>query len=98
MPQAYEIVEHDYDVVILGAGGAGLRAALGMASSGLKVACVTKVFPTRSHDGPRDDEHWLKHTLCWLDDDGKTPLDYRPVHLQPMSNDVASISPKERVY
>jgi succinate dehydrogenase / fumarate reductase flavoprotein subunit len=49
MPQAYEIIEHDYDVVILGAGGAGLRAALGMASSGLKVACVTKVFPTRSH-------------------------------------------------
>jgi succinate dehydrogenase / fumarate reductase, flavoprotein subunit len=49
MTQAYEIVEHSYDVVIVGAGGAGLRAALGMASSGLKTACVTKVFPTRSH-------------------------------------------------
>ncbi|HEY6336844.1 MAG TPA: FAD-binding protein, partial [Alphaproteobacteria bacterium] len=47
--QAYEIIEHSYDVVIVGAGGAGLRAALGMASSGLKTACVTKVFPTRSH-------------------------------------------------
>jgi succinate dehydrogenase / fumarate reductase flavoprotein subunit len=46
---AYEIVEHSYDVVIVGAGGAGLRAALGMAASGLNTACVTKVFPTRSH-------------------------------------------------
>ncbi len=49
MAEAYEIIEHSYDVVIVGAGGAGLRAALGMASSGLKTACVTKVFPTRSH-------------------------------------------------
>lgn len=49
MVAPYEIVEHEYDVLIVGAGGAGLRAALGMASSGLKTACVTKVFPTRSH-------------------------------------------------
>ncbi|MEI9924157.1 MAG: succinate dehydrogenase flavoprotein subunit [Bradyrhizobium sp.] len=49
MTRAYEIIEHSYDVVIIGAGGAGLRAALGMAASGLKTACVTKVFPTRSH-------------------------------------------------
>ena len=49
MTQAYEIIEHRYDVVIVGAGGAGLRGALGMASSGLSTACVTKVFPTRSH-------------------------------------------------
>jgi succinate dehydrogenase / fumarate reductase flavoprotein subunit len=49
MTKAYEIVEHSYDVVIVGAGGAGLRAALGMAASGLRTACVTKVFPTRSH-------------------------------------------------
>jgi succinate dehydrogenase flavoprotein subunit len=49
MTSAYEIIEHSYDVVIVGAGGAGLRAALGMASSGLRTACVTKVFPTRSH-------------------------------------------------
>jgi succinate dehydrogenase / fumarate reductase, flavoprotein subunit len=49
MTEAYEIIDHDYDVVIVGAGGAGLRAALGMAASGLKTACVTKVFPTRSH-------------------------------------------------
>jgi len=49
MAQAYAIVEHAYDVVIVGAGGAGMRAALGMAAAGLRTACVTKVFPTRSH-------------------------------------------------
>jgi succinate dehydrogenase / fumarate reductase flavoprotein subunit len=49
MTEAYEIVEHIYDVVIVGAGGAGMRAALGMASSGLRTACISKVFPTRSH-------------------------------------------------
>jgi succinate dehydrogenase / fumarate reductase flavoprotein subunit len=46
---SYEIVEHEYDVVVVGAGGAGLRAAFGMAKEGLSTACVTKVFPTRSH-------------------------------------------------
>jgi len=46
---AYEIIDHHYDVVVVGAGGAGLRATLGMAEQGLKTACVTKVFPTRSH-------------------------------------------------
>ena len=46
----------------------------------------------------RDDQNWLKHTLAWLDDDGTVRLDYRPVHLQPLSNEVASIPPKERVY
>jgi succinate dehydrogenase / fumarate reductase flavoprotein subunit len=47
--QAYEIVDHTHDVVVVGAGGAGLRATLGLAEAGLKTACVTKVFPTRSH-------------------------------------------------
>ena len=46
---AYEIIDHTYDVVVLGAGGAGLRATFGMALKGLRTACVTKVFPTRSH-------------------------------------------------
>jgi len=47
--KAYPIVDHQYDVVVVGAGGAGLRATLGCAEAGLKTACVTKVFPTRSH-------------------------------------------------
>jgi succinate dehydrogenase / fumarate reductase flavoprotein subunit len=45
----YNFVDHTYDVVVVGAGGSGLRAALGCAEAGLKTACVTKVFPTRSH-------------------------------------------------
>jgi succinate dehydrogenase / fumarate reductase, flavoprotein subunit len=49
MTQAYPYEVHDYDVVVVGAGGAGLRATLGMAEQGLRTACVTKVFPTRSH-------------------------------------------------
>jgi succinate dehydrogenase / fumarate reductase, flavoprotein subunit len=46
---SYKIIDHKYDVVVVGAGGAGLRATFGMAQKGLKTACVTKVFPTRSH-------------------------------------------------
>jgi succinate dehydrogenase / fumarate reductase flavoprotein subunit len=46
---AYQFVDHTYDVVVVGAGGAGLRATLGLAQAGLATACVTKVFPTRSH-------------------------------------------------
>ncbi|WP_108820623.1 succinate dehydrogenase flavoprotein subunit [Pseudovibrio sp. Alg231-02] len=47
--KAYEFVDHKFDVVVVGAGGAGLRATLGMAEQGLKTACISKVFPTRSH-------------------------------------------------
>jgi succinate dehydrogenase / fumarate reductase flavoprotein subunit len=46
---AYEWIDHKFDVVVVGAGGSGLRAALGCAQAGLKTACITKVFPTRSH-------------------------------------------------
>jgi succinate dehydrogenase / fumarate reductase, flavoprotein subunit len=46
---AYDFVDHTYDVVVVGAGGAGLRATLGLAEAGLSTACITKVFPTRSH-------------------------------------------------
>jgi len=49
MSQAYPLVTHTYDTVVVGAGGAGLRATLGLAARGLKTACITKVFPTRSH-------------------------------------------------
>jgi succinate dehydrogenase / fumarate reductase flavoprotein subunit len=47
--RAYNIVDHTYDVVVVGAGGSGLRATFGMGAAGLKTACITKVFPTRSH-------------------------------------------------
>jgi succinate dehydrogenase / fumarate reductase flavoprotein subunit len=49
MTQAYQVEHHNYDVVVIGAGGAGLRAALGLAEAGLRTACISKVFPTRSH-------------------------------------------------
>jgi succinate dehydrogenase / fumarate reductase, flavoprotein subunit len=47
--EAYKIQQHKYDVIVVGAGGAGLRATFGLAEKGLKAACITKVFPTRSH-------------------------------------------------
>src|SRR5882724_4054124 len=47
--KAYPFVDHQYDVVVVGAGGAGLRATFGMAEKGLKTACISKVYPTRSH-------------------------------------------------
>jgi len=49
MSSEYKIIDHAYDVVVVGAGGAGLRATFGMAEQGLSTACITKVFPTRSH-------------------------------------------------
>ncbi|PID60931.1 MAG: succinate dehydrogenase flavoprotein subunit [Gammaproteobacteria bacterium] len=72
MTDAYKVIDHTYDVVIVGAGGAGLRATLGMAAEGLSTACVTKVFPTRSHTvaaqggmsaslGNMGDDHWSWH-------------------------------------
>ena len=47
--KAYTIVDHTFDVVVVGAGGAGLRATVGCSQAGLRTACITKVFPTRSH-------------------------------------------------
>ncbi len=72
MTKAYKVINHAYDVVIVGAGGAGLRATLGMAAQGLSTACVTKVFPTRSHTvaaqggmsaalGNMGEDHWTWH-------------------------------------
>lgn len=72
MTNAYKIIDHQYDVIVVGAGGAGLRATLGMAAQGLSTACVTKVFPTRSHTvaaqggmsaalGNMGEDHWTWH-------------------------------------
>ena len=47
--RTYNIIDHEYDVLVVGAGGSGLRAAVGLSESGLKTACISKVFPTRSH-------------------------------------------------
>jgi succinate dehydrogenase / fumarate reductase flavoprotein subunit len=69
---AYQIVDHSYDVVVVGAGGSGLRATMGAANAGLKTACITKVFPTRSHTvaaqggiaaalGNMGPDHWTWH-------------------------------------
>ena len=49
MNKTYEIIDHYHDVVVIGAGGSGLRSAIGLAEKGLNIACITKVFPTRSH-------------------------------------------------
>ena len=72
MPAAYKIIDHTYDAVVVGAGGSGLRATMGIAESGLKTACITKVFPTRSHTvaaqggiaaslGNNSPDHWSWH-------------------------------------
>jgi succinate dehydrogenase / fumarate reductase flavoprotein subunit len=69
---AYKIIDHQYDVIVVGAGGSGLRATMGAAQGGLKTACVTKVFPTRSHTvaaqggisaslGNMGPDHWTWH-------------------------------------
>ena len=72
MSDAYKIIDHVYDAVVVGAGGSGLRATMGIAEQGLKTACVTKVFPTRSHTvaaqggiaaslGNNTPDHWTWH-------------------------------------
>jgi succinate dehydrogenase / fumarate reductase flavoprotein subunit len=70
--QSYELIDHTYDVVVVGAGGSGLRTSLGLGEKGLKAACITKLFPTRSHTvaaqggiaaalGNMGDDHWSWH-------------------------------------
>merc|ERR1719473_1773352 len=70
---AYKIIDHEYDAVVVGAGGAGLRAAFGLSEQGFKTACITKLFPTRSHTvaaqgginaalGNMTEDDWKWHT------------------------------------
>ncbi|MGL6043779.1 MAG: FAD-binding protein, partial [Sandaracinobacteroides sp.] len=72
MAETYKIIDHSYDAVVVGAGGSGLRATMGIAETGLKTACITKVFPTRSHTvaaqggiaaalGNMGPDHWTWH-------------------------------------
>ncbi len=72
MSDSYKIIDHTYDTVVVGAGGSGLRATMGSAEAGLKTACITKVFPTRSHTvaaqggiaaslGNMGPDHWTWH-------------------------------------
>ena len=72
MTSAYQIIDHTYDVVVVGAGGSGLRATMGSAEAGLRTACITKLFPTRSHTvaaqggiaaslGNNSPDHWQWH-------------------------------------
>jgi succinate dehydrogenase / fumarate reductase, flavoprotein subunit len=72
MAESYKIIDHTYDTVVVGAGGSGLRATMGSAEAGLKTACITKVFPTRSHTvaaqggiaaslGNNSPDHWTWH-------------------------------------
>jgi succinate dehydrogenase / fumarate reductase, flavoprotein subunit len=75
---------------MLGQASVSLHSAIGRRES--RGAHAREDFPKR------DDTNWLKHTLAWLDDGGRIRLDYRPVHLQPLSNEVSSIPPRERVY
>ena len=77
--QAYKVEDHTYDVVVVGAGGAGLRAVVGCSEAGLRTACITKVFPTRSHtvaaqggisaslgNMHKDDWRWHMYDTCLL--------------------------------
>lgn len=72
MTEAYKIIDHSYDAIVVGAGGSGLRATMGAAEAGLKTACISKVFPTRSHTvaaqggiaaslGNMGPDHWTWH-------------------------------------
>ena len=75
---------------MLGQAGVSLHSAIGRTES--RGAHAREDFPKR------DDANWLKHSLCWLDSDGRARLDSRPVHLKPLSNEVQTIPPKDRVY
>lgn len=59
----YPVIDHEYDAVVVGAGGAGLRAAFGLAEAGFNTACITKLFPTRSHTVAA--QVWADLLICY---------------------------------
>ena len=62
------MIDHSYDAVVVGAGGAGLRAAFGLAHEGFKTACITKLFPTRSHTVAAQVCKYIRHLFFFLAD------------------------------
>src|SRR3546814_13012540 len=103
MTDAYKIIDHSYDTVVVGAGGSGLHATLGSAEAGLKTACITKVFPTRSHTvaaqgritaslGNNSPDHWQWHMYDTVKgSDGlvnKHAVDYTVSEAPPAVNEI----------
>lgn len=83
----YEVFDHSYDALVIGAGGAGLRAAAGCVGHGLKTACITKVFPTRSHTvaaqggingalANMTEDDWRWHAYALFQSSGSTDIDW----------------------
>src|SRR3546814_2881213 len=103
---AYKIIDHSYDAVVVGAGGSGLRATMECAQNGLKTACITKVFPTRSHTvaaqggiaaslGNMGPDHWTWHMYDTVKGSAR-PEEHTPELQSLMRNPYAVIYSKKK--
>lgn len=79
----YTVVDHEYDAVVVGAGGSGLRAAMGLSEAGFKTACVTKLFPTRSHTVAA--QGGINAALGTCNDYYSVHISSKPFLIQPLS-------------